>query len=50
MFPGKELFGVVDLDIVSGKERACGLVENLGARAGEKNGARFCGLKKINAN
>ena len=29
MFPCKELFGVLDLDIVLGKERACELVENL---------------------
>ena len=29
MFPCKELFGVLDLDIVLGKKRARGLVENL---------------------
>ena len=29
MFPCKELFSVLDLDVVLGKEGACGLVENL---------------------
>ena len=45
MFPCKELFGVLDLDIVLGKKEPAGSWKICGARAGEKNGARFCRLK-----